>query len=102
MEAVSDDLGRFASKRGIDGQTLVFTNANIGCDTLSCLRIAVFQSVNIPFQSFPEERKLFMKWIVAIQRHIGKHFQLTTHTRVCSRHFKPSDHLPSLAGRKRP
>ena len=26
---------------------------------------------------------------------------MTTHTRVCSRHFKPSDYLPSLAGRKR-
>jgi len=26
---------------------------------------------------------------------------VTMHTRVCSRHFKPSDYLPSLAGRKR-
>ena len=42
-----------------------------------------------------------MKWIVAIQRDIGKHFQVTTHTRVRSRHFKPSDYLPSLTGRKR-
>ena len=42
-----------------------------------------------------------MKWIVAIRRDIGKHFQVTEHPRVCSRHFKPSDYLPSLAGRKR-
>ena len=42
-----------------------------------------------------------MKWIVAIRRDIGKHFQVTTHTRVCSRHFKPLKYLPSLAGRKR-
>ena len=42
-----------------------------------------------------------MKWIVAIRRDIGKHFQVTTHRRVCSRHFKPSDYLPSLTGRKR-
>ena len=42
-----------------------------------------------------------MKWIVAIRRDIGKHFQVTTHTRVCSRQFKPSDYLPSLARRKR-
>ena len=41
-----------------------------------------------------------MKWIVAIRKDIGKHFQVTTHTRVCSRHFKPSDYLPSLTGRK--
>ena len=42
-----------------------------------------------------------MKWIVAIRRDIGKHFQVTMHTRVCSRHFKPSDYLPLLVGRKR-
>ena len=45
MVAVSDDLGRVAWKRGIKGQTPVFTNAFKGRDTLSCLRIAVFQSV---------------------------------------------------------
>ena len=61
----------------------------------------VENGVKISFHTFPEERKLFMKWIVAIRRDIGKHFQVTTHTRFCSRHFKPSDYLPSLAGRKR-
>ncbi|XP_044172209.1 uncharacterized protein LOC122956581 [Acropora millepora] len=61
----------------------------------------VENGVKISFHTFPAERKLFMKWIVAIRRDIGKHFQVTTHTRVCSRHFKTSDYLPSLAGRKR-
>ena len=42
-----------------------------------------------------------MKWIVAIRRDVGKHFLVTTHTRVCSTHIKPSDYLPSLTGRKR-
>ena len=42
-----------------------------------------------------------MKWNVAIRRDIGKDFQVTPHTRVCSRCFKPSDYLPSLVGRKR-
>ena len=63
-------------------------------------KVYVENGVKISFHTFPEERKLFLKWIVAI-RDIGKHFQVTTHTRVCSRHFKPSDYLPSLAGRKR-
>ena len=45
MAAVSDDLGRVAWKRGIEGQTPVVTNAFRGRDTLSCLRIALFQSV---------------------------------------------------------
>ena len=64
-----------------------------------CLQM--LYGVKISFHTFPEEKKLFMKWIVAIRRDIGKHFQVTKHTRVCSRHFKPSHYLPSLAGGKR-
>ena len=63
--------------------------------------VYVKNGVKISFHTFPEEKKLFMKWIVAIRRDIGKHFQVTKHTRVCSRHFKPSHYLPSHAGRKR-
>lgn len=64
-------------------------------------KVYVENGVKISFHRFPEEGDLFMKWIVAIRRDIGQHFQATTHTRVCSRHFKPSDYLPSLARRKR-
>ena len=64
-------------------------------------KVYVENGVKISFHTFPEERKLFMKWIVAIRRDIGKHFPVTTHTRVCSRHFKPSDYLPSLTGRRK-
>ena len=45
--------------------------------------------------------ELFLKWIVAIRRDIGKEFRVTEHTRVCSRHFKSRDYVTSLAGRKR-
>ena len=64
-------------------------------------KVYVENGVKIPFHTFPEERKLFMKRIVAIRRDIGKHLQVTTHTRVRSRHFKPSHYRPSLTGRKR-
>ena len=63
-------------------------------------KVYVENGEKISFHTFAEEKKLFMKWIVAIRRDIGKHFQVTKHTRVCSRLFKPSDYLPSLAGRK--
>ena len=72
------------------------------CCVPECKRkVYVENGVKISFHTFPEEKQLFMKWIVAIRRDIGKHFHVTEHTRVCSRHFKPSDYLPSLAGRKR-
>ena len=57
--------------------------------------------VKISFHKFPEDKSLFRKWIVAIRRDIGKEFRVTDHTRVCSRHFRSSDYLTSLAGRKR-
>ena len=71
------------------------------CVPESKKKVYVENGVKISFHTFAEEKKLFMKWIVAIRRDIGKHFQVTKHTRVCSRLFKPSDYLPSLAGRKR-
>lgn len=57
--------------------------------------------IKISYHKFPENRDLFMKWIVAIRRDEGKDFKVTEHTRVCSRHFKSSDYLPSLTGRKK-
>ena len=66
MAAVSDDLGRVAWKRGIEGQTLVFTNAFIGRDTLYLFqsektKVYVENGVKISFHTFPEERKLFFE-----------------------------------------
>ena len=57
--------------------------------------------VKISFHKFPEDKRLFRKWIVAIRRDIGKEFRVTDHTRVCSRHFRSSDYLTSVAGHKR-
>ena len=71
------------------------------CVPESKKKVYVENGVKISFHTFPEEKKLFMKWIVAIRRDIGKRFQVTTLTRVCSSHFKPSHYLPSLARRKR-
>ena len=72
------------------------------CGVPECKKkVYVENGVKFSFHIFPEERKKeSYLWIVAIRRDIGKHFQVTKHTRVCSRLFKPSDYLPSLAGRK--
>ena len=43
-------------------------------------KVYVENGVKISFHTFAEEKKLFMKWIVAIRRDIGKHFQVTKHT----------------------
>ena len=64
-------------------------------------KVSEENGVKISFHKFPENRKLFRKWIVAIRRDVGKQFRITDHTRVCSRHFKSSDYLTSLARRKK-
>ena len=57
----------------------------IGCHASELLcseckkKVYVENGVKISFHTFPEEKKLFMKWIVAIRRDIGKHFQVTKH-----------------------
>ena len=43
---------------------------------------------------------MFIKWIVTIRRDVGKHFNVTEHTRVCSRCFKPEEIVTAIAGRK--
>ena len=56
--------------------------------------------VKISYHRFPDGQDVFKQWIVAIRRDVGVNFQVTEHSRVCSRHFKPSDYKCSIAGRK--
>ena len=55
----------------------------------------------ISYHKFPEDKLIFRRWIVAIRRDVGRHFEVTKHTRVCSRHFLPDDYCFSFANRKR-
>lgn len=52
----------------------------------------------VSFFNFPKSDGLRKKWIVAIRRDPGKHFKLKERTKVCSRHFRPSDFKTSLNG----
>lgn len=52
----------------------------------------------ISFFNFPKSDGLREKWIVAIRRDPGKHFDLKEKTKVCSRHFFPTDVKNSLNG----
>uniref|UniRef100_A0A8C5GHA1 THAP domain-containing protein 1 n=1 Tax=Gouania willdenowi TaxID=441366 RepID=A0A8C5GHA1_GOUWI len=42
----------------------------------------------LSFFTFPQEDERRKKWVINIRRDI---FQITNHTRVCSRHFLPAD-----------
>ena len=48
---------------------------------------------------FPTEKTLQKKWIHAIRREEGKHFEIRMSTKVCSRHFRKNDLKKSLAGK---
>lgn len=51
---------------------------------------------------FPNDPGLKKKWIVAVRRDQGKKFQITKHTKVCSKHFADSDFFSNYAsGRRR-
>ena len=57
-------------------------------------------NLKISFHKFPKNKDLLAAWIQAIRRDVGRHFTITSHTRVCSRHFKESDFEKTLAGRR--
>ena len=59
------------------------------------------KGVKIYFHKFLDDEGMFRQWIVEIRRDIGVNFQVTQNLRVCSRHFKPSDYIRSLTGRKK-
>lgn len=58
------------------------------------------EDLKISFHKFPKKKDLLAAWIQAIRRDIGRKFTITSHTRVCSRHFKESDFKKTLAGRR--
>lgn len=55
----------------------------------------------ISFHKFPREPSVQREWLRAIRRDVGRHFTITEHTRVCSRHFKNEDFVRTLAGRRK-
>ncbi|KAK3735995.1 hypothetical protein QZH41_018254 [Actinostola sp. cb2023] len=49
--------------------------------------------------SMSKRKHLRAIWLSKIQRKVGKYFQITCSTRVCSRHFLPDDFVRSVNGR---
>ncbi|KXJ08998.1 THAP domain-containing protein 3 [Exaiptasia diaphana] len=64
-------------------------------------KVYIENGVRISYHRFPDNKDLFKQWMIAIRRDLGRDFQVTAHTRVCSRHFKLQDFKLSFGGRKR-
>ncbi|KAK3708826.1 hypothetical protein QZH41_019572, partial [Actinostola sp. cb2023] len=58
---------------------------------------------SLSFHRFPKETKantaVRKQWLAKIQRKIGKTFQISSATRVCSRHFRKEDFKPATSDR---
>ncbi|KAH7957949.1 hypothetical protein HPB51_028063 [Rhipicephalus microplus] len=50
----------------------------------------------VSFHRFPKDAMIYKKWIVAIKRDEGPEFQVGKSTKVCSKHFRSSDFIPSV------
>lgn len=57
------------------------------CSVPKCTASARYNSV-LSFYSFPKDEELQGKWLLNIKREKG---EITSHTRVCGRHFLPED-----------
>ena len=53
---------------------------------------------DLHFHRFPAIEQRRKEWCIAIRRDRGANFKVTTHTRVCSAHFLPSDYRRTMYG----
>ena len=77
----------------------------------SCLKIALFHAVlrkcmrkmarKFLFIIFQTTKVCSGNGLLQYEEISGVNFQVTQNSRVCSRHFKPSDYIRSLTGRKK-
>ena len=54
----------------------------------------------VTFHVLPKDAKLLKIWIVKIGRDVGPLFQITSHTKICSRHFIDSNFRITYRDRK--
>ncbi|CAN7978528.1 unnamed protein product [Ixodes persulcatus] len=52
----------------------------------------------VSYHGFPRDAAMHKKWIVGIRRDEGPYFKVTKSTKVCSKHFRPFDFIPGVAG----
>lgn len=54
----------------------------------------------VTFHKFPQAEHLKKTWFIKIRRDEGDKFRVGKSTRICSRHFQPSDFITTLKGRR--
>ncbi|KAH8033808.1 hypothetical protein HPB51_016263 [Rhipicephalus microplus] len=57
---------------------------------------AFLDELQVSFHRFPKDAMIYKKWIVAIKKDEGPEFQVGKSTKVCSKHFRSSDFIPSV------
>ena len=55
----------------------------------------------VTFHKLPVQNQSTLSlWLVKIRRDVGPYFKVTSHTRICSRHFLPTDFKKTAGGKK--
>lgn len=73
------------------------SNAGYYCCVLCC-RNRSSSDQSLHFHRFPSQKGRRSLWLRAIRREVGRNFAITSNTRVCSAHFKPTDYFRSNEG----
>ena len=116
MAAARKTLARVTRKRGHKGGLLPFLRNILAlrylfgrnpykmpqnCCVPNCTKkLYQEKGKKISFHKFPNDKKILTAWIRAIRRDVGRHFKITEHTGVFSKHFNDADFQMTLAGRR--
>ncbi|XP_028514771.1 THAP domain-containing protein 6 [Exaiptasia diaphana] len=69
------------------------------CSVPLCQNNRSKKTPGVTFHTFPKDKALKKQWIIKIKRDIGRNFAINASTRICSKHFLPSQLKKSLGGK---
>ena len=87
----------FLPKHRTASKKVKHSNAGYYCCVLCC-RNRSSSDQSLHFHRFPSQKGRRPLRLRAIRREVGRNFAITSNTRVCSAHFKPTDYFRSNEG----
>ena len=75
-------------------------NMDENCCVPDCRKDTVTNENTVSFHFFPKDDQMLEKWLLKINHSIEPDIRVTTHTKICSKHFNDEDLIVTKTGRR--